>query len=114
MSGIYHMFTGDDRQSHIEKMDPVSSDQPEFQEPATSIRFVTWPPGHFIDWHPAPRRQYIIMLSGQLELGLRDGTVWRFGPGDAWLVEDTTGQGHTTRVVGDTPHVMAAVALKAQ
>ena len=51
-----------------------------------------------MDWHPAPRRQYVIILTGQLEIGLGDGTTRRFGPGDARLVEDTTGQGHTTRV----------------
>jgi len=29
-----------------------------------------------------------------------DGTVRRFGPGDAVLFEDLTGQGHTSRTVG--------------
>ena len=64
-----------------------------------------------MDWHPAPRRQYVIILSGQLEIGLGDGTTRRFGPGDARLVEDTTGQGHTTRVVSDEPVVMGIIPL---
>ena len=67
--------------------------------------------GHFIDWHPAPRRQYIISLRGEIEIGLGDGTTFRYGPGDARLVEDTTGQGHTTRVVSDTPSLTAVVPL---
>ena len=65
--------------------------------------FSTWPPGHFIDWHPGARRSNVILLSGQLEIGLGDGTARRFDPGDARLVEDTSGQGHTTRVVSDEP-----------
>ena len=40
---------------------------------------------------------------GELEIGLGDGTFRRFGPGDARLVEDTVGRGHTTRVVGSGP-----------
>ena len=37
---------------------------------------------------------------GQMEVGVGDGTVRRFGPGDAVLFEDLTGQGHTARTVG--------------
>ena len=55
----------------------------------------------FSDWHTAPRRQYAIFMSGgQMEVGMGDGTVRRFGPGDAVLFEDLTGQGHTSRTVG--------------
>jgi quercetin dioxygenase-like cupin family protein len=53
----------------------------------------------FIDFHHAPRRQYIIILEGQVDVGIGDGTVRRFGQGDVLLVEDTTGRGHTTRSV---------------
>jgi hypothetical protein len=37
-----------------------------------------------------------------------------FGPGDARLVEDTTGQGHTTRVRGNRPGVTATIPLAQQ
>jgi len=53
----------------------------------------------FIDFHTAPRRQYIIILEGQVDVGIGDGTVRRFSQGDVLLVEDTTGRGHTTRSV---------------
>ena len=109
--GLYRLYTGDDGQSHFEDQSLVS--HPSLTEPqATShISFVEVPVGTFMDWHPAPRRQYVILLSGQLEIGLGDGTTRRFGPGDARLVEDTTGQGHTTRVVSDEPVVMGIVPL---
>ncbi len=108
---IYRLYTGSDSQSHIEEVD--LADHPELKEgfAAKNINFQTWPPGRFIDWHPAPRRQYVISLSGQIEIGLGDGSTSRYGPGDARLVEDTTGQGHTTRVVGDQPSVTAVVPL---
>ena len=109
--GIYRLYTGDDGQSHIEDLDLESNEALTSPQGATSFNFMTWPAGHFIDWHPAPRRQYVISLSGQLEIGLGDGTLRRFGPGDARLVEDTTGQGHTTRVVSDGPSVTAVVPL---
>ena len=40
------------------------------------------------------------MSGGQMEVGIGDGTVRRFGAGDAVLFEDLTGQGHTSRSVG--------------
>ncbi len=51
------------------------------------------------------------ILRGQLEIGLSDGTLHRFGRGDARLVEDTTGAGHTTRVVGSGPCLTMLVPL---
>ena len=51
------------------------------------------------------------MLDTFTLFGLGDGTTRRFGPGDARLVEDTTGQGHTTRVVSDEPVVMGIIPL---
>ncbi len=109
--GIYRLYSGDDGQSHIEQLD--LADHPELSQAiaVSTITFRQWEPGHFIDWHPAPRRQYIISLSGNIEIGLGDGATHTFGPGDARLVEDTTGQGHTTRVPGDTPSISSVIPL---
>ncbi|MDA1175004.1 MAG: hypothetical protein O2826_10890, partial [Chloroflexi bacterium] len=57
------------------------------------------------------RHQFVITLSGEVEIGLADGTVHRYGPGHVNLAEDVTGKGHTTRVVGDVPRVRATVQL---
>ena len=56
----------------------------------------------------------MIILSGQLEIGLGDGSKHLFGPGDARLVEDTTGKGHTTRVHGSAPCLTATIPLAEQ
>jgi hypothetical protein len=105
---ITRLYTGDDGQTHIEYLhiDSLTNLQP-----ATGIAFRTTPPGHFIDWHPAPRRQFVITLDGEMEIGLADGSVHRFGPGHVTLAEDLTGKGHTTRVVGSKPRITATIPL---
>lgn len=109
--GIFRLYTGSDGQSHIEEQ-TLSSHPALTQQRATAhIEFRELPPGTFMDWHPAPRRQYVIVLAGQLEIGFKDGTVRRANPGDATLAEDLTGSGHTTRVVSATPAVTAVVPL---
>ena len=108
------MYTGSDGQSHIEEMDPASHPTLQDLESATGISFGIAEPGHFIDWHTAPRRQYVITLSGEGEIGLGDGTVHKFGPGHVSLVEDLNGQGHTTRVSSSVSRVSATVRLENQ
>ena len=57
-------------------------------------------PARFVDFHPAPDQRWMVILSGQLEIGLGDGSKHPFGPGDIRLIEDTTGRGHTTHFLG--------------
>ena len=108
---IFRMYTGPDGKSHWEEQ--TLAEHPTLTKPqaAGHIVFNQQPAGTFLDWHPAPRRQYVIVVSGQLEIGFGDGTTRRFGPGDARLVEDTTGQGHTTRYVGPGPVITATIPL---
>ena len=53
----------------------------------------------FSDWHHPTRRQYLIVLEGQMEVICGDGTTRQFQPGDVLLAEDMTGQGHQTRAI---------------
>lgn len=53
--------------------------------------------------HPASSPQWVIVLRGVIEVEVSDGASRRFGPGDLVLATDTSGRGHITRVVGDTP-----------
>ena len=108
--GTFRLYTDKDGQSKIETID---IDKAAWTKglPTSSIQFRTWPVGQFIDWHPAPRRQFVIILQGQLEIGLTDGSKHTFGAGDARLVEDTTGQGHQTRVASKEPVITATVPL---
>ena len=109
--GIQRLYTGDDGQSHLEEMDLDSHPVLTEMQNTAGIVFRSAPPGDFIDWHTAPRRQYVITLSGELEIGLGDGSVHRFGPGNVNLAEDLTGKGHTTRVVGNVPRITAVIPI---
>ena len=109
--GTYRMYTGDDGETHWEEIDLSQTPTWISNLPTSHIVFREDPAGKFQDWHPAPRRQFVIILSGQLEIGFSDGTTKVFGAGDARLVEDTTGKGHTTAVHGDQPCVLATVPL---
>ncbi|MBE0697625.1 MAG: hypothetical protein IH586_11950 [Anaerolineaceae bacterium] len=79
--------------------------------PAESSYLLTFPPGIFIDWHPAPGRLFHFFLAGQCEVEVADGERRIFGVGDIVLAEDTTGKGHTTRNFGAIQTLMAVVAL---
>ncbi|MBC8281836.1 MAG: hypothetical protein H8E48_13710 [Chloroflexi bacterium] len=109
--GIYRIYTNDDEKTQIEELDLASHPELTSETNTQDISFREWAPGHFIDWHPAPRRQYIVSLSGIVDVGLEDGSTHRFVAGDARLVEDTTGKGHTTLVPGDEPSITAVIPL---
>jgi len=52
---------------------------------------------------PAPRRQWVVVLRGAVDVEVTDGSRRTFGPGDLLRAEDTDGIGHVTRPVGDPP-----------
>ena len=81
------------------------------QGAADSVIVISSPAGWHGDWHPAPRRQLMFMLVGELEVRVSDGQVRRLSAGDVFLVEDTVGKGHVSTVVGDVRCFIANVPL---
>eukprot|EP00751_Fragilariopsis_kerguelensis_P029559 CAMPEP_0170912508 /NCGR_PEP_ID=MMETSP0735-20130129/4388_1 /TAXON_ID=186038 /ORGANISM="Fragilariopsis kerguelensis, Strain L26-C5" /LENGTH=169 /DNA_ID=CAMNT_0011309727 /DNA_START=26 /DNA_END=535 /DNA_ORIENTATION=- len=121
---VMRIYTGDDGKSHLESlhlsMTPFMDTEgakgwaTPFEDGNSDqggISFRTSAPGYALDWHCAPRRQYVIQLQGQLEVECSDGCRFVAGPGDVLLAEDLTGDGHKTRVVGDDVRVYAVVPL---
>jgi hypothetical protein len=53
------------------------------------------------DPHPAPARLLWAILVGQWEVTADDDVVRTFVPGDLVLFEDTTGRGHSSRLLTD-------------
>ena len=51
-------------------------------------------PSEFSEFHPAPRRRWMTMLSGQIDIQLAGGTIHSFGPNGLRLWECITGTGH--------------------
>src|SRR5262245_51439792 len=68
--------------------------------PATGIIFRETSGDYNLDWHPAPRRQYIINLDAGVEITASDGEKRVIGPGEVLLVEDVTGKGHLSKAIG--------------
>jgi hypothetical protein len=81
---------------------------------ATAVVFVTEPDDiREIEpqWHPAPRKQFIVVLEGELEIETTNGEHRSFVSGTFFLAEDVEGRGHITRPRGDGPNTNVAVAL---
>ena len=112
--GTYRMFADNNGISRWEDIDLEQFSEWTKGIDVTQIRFSKREPGVMQNWHPAPQRQFVIILSGSLEIGFEDGTTKIFGPGDARLVEDITGKGHTTIALGNEPCITATVGLENQ
>ena len=111
------LYTGTDDESHFEDVGIPLTARGSFSrlsdlERATGIVFRETSGDYFIDWHNAPRRQYVIGLEGEVEIEVGDGTRRRFGPGDVFLAEDTAGRGHVSRAVNNQPRKSIFVTLE--
>lgn len=55
------------------------------------------------DWeknaHPAPRRQYVITIKGNIRFKVSDGSTFLIKPGTVLLAEDLKGKGHSWDMV---------------
>jgi hypothetical protein len=113
---IARIYTGPDNESHFEDKEIELEFNGDMEvsalDPAEGILFRCAPSTHLHNFHPAPRRQYVVTLSGAVEIETGDGTIRRFGPGDVMLADDTTGHGHITRVVGNQPRTYMMIPLK--
>lgn len=82
--------------------DPLAAESVIFRETGADYDY---------DWHPAPARQLVVLLDGEIEIEVGAGEVRRFGGGEILLLEDTTGRGHRTRNVGPVPRRSLFVRL---
>ena len=71
--------------------------------------FLELPVGWFGNWHPTPVRQWLIVMTGICEFEAGDGERATRKAGDVVMLDDLTGRGHQTKVVGDEPVRIAAV-----
>lgn len=113
---ITRIYTGADGVTHFEDLEIPLVEQGDIgalseRESATGIIFRETPGDYDYDWHPAPQRQYILMLDGAVEIEVGDGEVRRFGTGEVLLVEDTEGRGHKARAVDGKPRKSVFVTL---
>ena len=111
---ITRLYTGPDGQTHAEEIEALSPDggSNAYKLMANSGATLNRaPPGRVADWHTAPRRQYVITLSGHGQVELIDGTKIDLGPGSIDLAEDLTGKGHITRVIGNEDRITVSIPV---
>lgn len=119
----YHLIYSDsDGESHFGDID-LELAEAEYAPPAPPLHvsdaveteqalFFRAPNDWMGDFHPSPRRQLYVGLTGELAVTVSSGETRHFGPGSVVLLEDTDGRGHVTRVVGDTDVVGMFVHLE--
>jgi hypothetical protein len=100
---VTRIYTGEDNRSHFEELEiplaPSLHGSESVLVPSLGMVFRENRIGESLDFHTAPRRQFVITIHGVGEIECGDGSRRRFGPGDIMLADDTTGQGHITREI---------------
>ena len=85
---------------------------------AQGLRLRQSPVGFYSDFHCTEQAQWLFVLQGIMEIGLRDGTTRRFGAGEHFYSADLLPQGvtfdpkihgHCSRLIGDQPLITAFV-----
>jgi len=102
---VTRLSTGPDNRSYFEEIEVPFEPRGDFglftiPEPAKSVFFREIPPGWVYSWHNVVCREYVIMIDGEAEIEVGSGEKRVFRRGDVLLAEDSTGQGHRTRVLG--------------
>jgi hypothetical protein len=116
---IVRIYTGADGESHFEDVELTLTDQGPMGRisamvEARGVLFREVDGDYDLDFHNAPRRQYVVNLTGSVDIITGDGTTRRLGPGDILLAEDTTGRGHKSRNVGGEPRSCLFIPLASQ
>jgi hypothetical protein len=57
--------------------------------PASSYQLRESPVGFRSPWHCTPKGQWVFILSGEMQIGLQDGSSRTFGPGEHFFSDDT-------------------------
>jgi hypothetical protein len=114
---IVRVYTGSDGESHFEDLEIELRDDGFLGRmsglvPAKGVIFREVDGDYALDFHTAPRRQYVVNLTGSVELEVGDGTKRLLGPGDVLLAEDTTGRGHISRAVRGEPRRCLFIPLE--
>lgn len=73
-----------------------------------NVQFVELPEGMTQDWHNAPARQLVTVLSGVIEVETTDGQQRQWRAGEVFLPADITGRGHRTRCIGGAVRLLFA------
>jgi quercetin dioxygenase-like cupin family protein len=110
---VVRIYTGSDNQTHFEDVAVETFAELSAKVGEGPVRLNQGPAKSSLDFHNAPRRQYVVIMSGVMEVEIGDGSKRQFVAGDVLIAEDLTGKGHITRGIGEEPRVSLAVPLVA-
>ena len=94
---ITRIYTGSDGESHFKDTDlpmQVGKNGRDMRTEVFPAKGIVFGEIGDSNWHNAPTRQFGIVLQGQSEITVSDGTKKMFKQGDVFLAEDLTGHGH--------------------
>src|SRR5215207_913307 len=99
---IHNLYEDENGESHwrdleVEWAQTTATGRLSVRIPVSGLIFRETNPDYDLDWHPAPRRQYIINLDAGVEITAGDGEARVIAAGEVILVEDVTGQGHKSK-----------------
>ena len=103
---VVKVFSGDDGESHFEDLTPDGLEKLLERLDDAPLKLNRIPPDLDMDYHPAPRLQLVVNLSGGVEYGTADGGKRRLGTGDILVATDLTGRGHTMRNGSETRYAI--------
>ena len=114
---IVRVYTGADGESHFDDIDVEFDESGAFGRiskmvKARGVLFREVDGNYDLDFHNAPRRQYVVNLTGSVDLEVGDGTRRRLGPGSILLAEDTTGRGHKSQAVAGEARTCLFIPLE--
>jgi hypothetical protein len=94
------LFTDSDgrakfREQLIELSEGTAQSQLSALMPASAYQLRHSPVGFRSQWHCTQKGQWVFILSGQMEIGLQDGSSRIFSPGEHFFSDDTLPEGAT-------------------
>ncbi len=92
---IYRVYATGDGESHMEELNLAEYPQLHSMLNVNEVKVQWWTEPRVMDFHPLPDRRFIIHLSGETTITVSDGASHVFLPGDARLMEDVSGKGHS-------------------
>ena len=91
---FYRLYAGADGQSHFEKLDSAKATYFNDTKPAASHLFRDDFAPHIVNFHRAPRRRWVVTLTGSVKIGVGDGSSMTFYPGDVFSPKTPPAKAH--------------------
>jgi oxalate decarboxylase/phosphoglucose isomerase-like protein (cupin superfamily) len=113
---IHNLYEDEQGESHwrdieVEWTEMTVGGPASSRQHASGVIFREMPVTYDLDWHVAPRRQYVIHLNGDAQITASDGVARTIKAGEIVLVEDVKGKGHLSKNISGHPYQCVFVAL---